>query len=99
MDNPPHPNTQHLMSAVPDPDRAGTFDPVERGRQRSAVLRATTCPFDGDPDRPCSTSSAVRHTVGNPANRHWVRCHLYRPSAELAARALAVNSETDNDTE
>ncbi len=97
MDNPAHPYTQLLMSAVPDPDRAGTFDPVERARQRSAVLNATSCPFDGDPDQPCSTTTAVRHTVGNAADRHWVRCHLYRPSAEIAARALAVDSENDND--
>ena len=66
MDDPAHPYTQLLMSAVPDPDRAGTFDPGERARQRAAVLRATTCPFDGDPDRPCSTTAAVRHTVGQP---------------------------------
>ena len=96
MDKPAHPYTQLLLSAVPDPDRVGSFDSNERARQRTAVLDARSCPFDGDPVQPCSATVAVRHTVGDPADRHWVRCHLYRPSTEIAARALAVDAEAQD---
>ena len=100
MDHPAHPYTQLLLSAVPDPDRAGTYDAVERARLRSAVLHSASCPFDGDPDNECSATTPVRHIVGDPADRHWVRCHLYRPAADVAARALAADrSEDDADAE
>ena len=94
MDHPAHPYTQLLLSAVPDPDRAGSYDPVERARLRKLVLAAESCPFDADRDNPCSATTAVRHIVGDPADRHWVRCHLYRPSVEVAARALAADTVT-----
>jgi len=97
MDHPAHPYTQLLLSAVPDPDRAGSYDPVERARLRSAVLHSTSCPFGADRDNPCSATTSVRHVVGDPADRHWVRCHLYRPSAEVAARALAADMSEDDD--
>ena len=68
MDHPAHPYTQLLLSAVPDPDRAGTYDPIERARLRSAVLHAASCPFDRDADKSAVrphrfvTSSAIRAT-------------------------------------
>jgi peptide/nickel transport system ATP-binding protein len=97
MDHPAHPYTQLLLSAVPDPDRAGSYDPVERARFRNAVLHSASCPFDGDPNAGCSATEPVRHAVGDPADRHWVRCHMYRPSAEVAARALAADKSEDDD--
>jgi peptide/nickel transport system ATP-binding protein len=97
MDHPAHPYTQLLLSAVPDPDRAGSYDPVERARLRNAVLHSASCPFDGDPNAGCSATEPVRHAVGDPADRHWVRCHMYRPSAEVAARALAADKSEDDD--
>ncbi|BCW78457.1 ABC transporter ATP-binding protein [Arthrobacter sp. NicSoilC5] len=79
--NPAHPYTQLLVSAVPDPARAGSYDPVQRARLRQAVMDSTTCPFEGDPGQRCSAEEPVRHQVGDPLDRHWVRCHLYRPGA------------------
>ena len=96
MDHPAHPYTRLLLSAVPDPDRAGTYDAVERALLRSAVLHSASCPFDGDPDNKCSATTPVRHIVGDPADRHWVRCHLYRPAADVAARALAADKSEDD---
>lgn len=92
MANPAHPYTQLLLSAVPEPTRTGTFDPEERARLRAAVLDAAACPFDGDPDQECSRTVPVRHTVGDDS-RHWVRCHLYRPETDVAARALTVDAD------
>jgi peptide/nickel transport system ATP-binding protein len=92
MANPAHPYTQLLLSAVPDPTRTGAIDPVERARLRTAVLDAQSCPFDGDPEQECSRTVPVRHAVGEDA-RHWVRCHLYRPETDVAARALTVDAD------
>jgi peptide/nickel transport system ATP-binding protein len=97
MSGPAHPYTQLLLSAAPDPERSWTYDPVERARLRSAVLHATSCPFAGDTENRCSPTVPVRHVVGDPTDRHWVRCHLYRPASDVAARALAVDAATAGD--
>lgn len=88
--NPAHPYTQLLVSAVPDPARAGSYDPVHRANLRQAVMASTTCAFESDPDQRCSSEEPVRHRVGDPINRHWVRCHLYRPRAGAGGHALAT---------
>ncbi|MGO4452911.1 ABC transporter ATP-binding protein [Arthrobacter sp. RAF14] len=87
--DPRHPYTRLLVSAVPDPARAGSYDPALRAELRAAVMHAASCPFDGDPEQACSAERPVRHRVGDPAQRHWVRCHLYRPAASSAGHALA----------
>ncbi|HJV99878.1 MAG TPA: ABC transporter ATP-binding protein [Arthrobacter sp.] len=89
--NPAHPYTRLLVSAVPDPARSGSYDPVERAELRAAVMEPASCAYDGDPRQRCSASEPVRHQVGDAANRHWVRCHLYRPPAAAAGHALATD--------
>jgi peptide/nickel transport system ATP-binding protein len=95
MTNPAHPYTELLLSAVPDPTRTGTYDQAERSRLRAAVLDARSCPFDGDPHQECSRTVPVRHAVGDPTDHHWVRCYLYQPAADVAARVLTVDAEPD----
>ncbi|MGP0223753.1 ATP-binding cassette domain-containing protein [Paenarthrobacter sp. NCHU4564] len=92
--NPAHPYTQLLVSAVPDPSRAGSYDPVRRAELRQAVMASTHCPYNGDLDQPCSAHQPVRHRIGDPAGRHWVRCHLYRPSSGAGGHALASEPAT-----
>ncbi|MET1088359.1 MAG: ATP-binding cassette domain-containing protein [Arthrobacter sp.] len=89
LSNPAHPYTQLLVSAVPDPARAGSYDPVRRAELRQAVMASTNCAFYGDPNQACSAEEPVRHQVGGPENRHWVRCHLYQPWAGTDGHALA----------
>lgn len=89
--NPAHPYTRLLVSAVPDPARTGSYDPSERAALRAAVMEPTSCAYDGDPQQRCSSAEPVRHQVGDPAHRHWVRCHLYRPPAAAAGHALATD--------
>ena len=91
--NPGHPYTQLLVSAVPDPARAGSYDPVHRAQLRQAVMASTTCAFEDDPGQRCSAEEPVRHQVGDPLNRHWVRCHLYRPRAGAGSHALATEPQ------
>ena len=89
MAQPAHPYTQLLLSAVPDPRRAGSFDPVERARLRAQVLDAGSCPHGQD--GACSTDGPVWHRAGSD---HTVRCHLYRPQADVARRLLDVPTAT-----
>jgi len=100
MAEPAHPYTRLLLSAVPDPDRQGGYDPEERARLRAAVLTPTSCPYDGDPQQPCSATEPVRHTVGEDAGRpHWVRCHRYAPTVPAAAaRALSARDTPEETT-
>jgi peptide/nickel transport system ATP-binding protein len=94
--NPAHPYTQLLVSAVPDPARAGSYDPVRRAELRQAVMASTRCAYDGDPNQACSSKEPVRHQVGDPQNRHWVRCHLYQPWAGNDGHALAGDPAQPN---
>ncbi len=92
--NPGHPYTRLLVSAVPDPARTGSFDPAERAALRAAVMEPSSCAYDGDPNQRCSASEPVRHQVGDAANKHWVRCHLYRPPSAAAGHALSAEPLT-----
>lgn len=93
--NPAHPYTRLLVSAVPDPARTGSYDPSARAALRAAVMEPASCAYDGDPQQRCSATAPVRHQVGDPANRHWVRCHLYRPASAAAGNALATDALED----
>jgi peptide/nickel transport system ATP-binding protein len=85
MASPAHPYTRLLLSAVPDPRSVGSFDPVERAALRAQVLSARSCPFAAGGE--CRRDVPVWHEV---APDHSVRCHLYRPQAEVARRVLDV---------
>lgn len=89
MEAPAHPYTRLLLSAVPDPHRVGGYDPIERSRLRAAVLEPTRCEFANDVDQACRSDAPVWHRVGD---EHVVRCHLYRPRADVARRALTVEA-------
>ncbi|HMR49788.1 MAG TPA: ABC transporter ATP-binding protein [Geminicoccaceae bacterium] len=86
---PAHPYTRLLISAAPDPEREGGYDPVERAQLRREVMSAESCRWSGDAQAPCSTDRAVFHTVSRRPE-HWVRCGLYNPPADAPGTALEV---------
>ncbi|MGW1510722.1 ABC transporter ATP-binding protein [Streptomyces sp. NPDC002394] len=97
MDAPAHPYTRLLLSAVPDPTRRTGYDKAERAGLRAAVLNPESCPYD---DGTCSTTTPVRHTVGEDGGQpHWVRCHLYAPSHEIAHRVLQPADDASPEAE
>ncbi len=87
--DPQHPYTRLLISAVPDPHRRGSFDPVERAQLRRQVLHPVLCPFEGRSDSPCSSERAVFHTI-TEAPEHWVRCGRYAPPSDAPGTALEL---------
>lgn len=96
MDRPAHPYTRLLLSAVPDPERDHSYDPVERAALRAAVLTPESCPYEDEGT--CSRTEPVRHVIGEDEGQpHWVRCHLYAPATPTARRVLtAATPEAEN---
>ena len=80
MDEPAHPYTKLLISAVPDPEAGlGTSEVVARGEIPSLIDPPPGCPFA--PRCPyvmdvCRTVMPGREYVKAD---HWVRCHLFGP--------------------
>ena len=89
--NPLHPYTRLLVSAAPDPERVGGYDPVERAQLRREVMSADSCQWEGDPQVACSAEKAVFHKVSDTPE-HWVRCGRYRPPADAPGTALSAES-------
>ena len=100
MDAPPTPTPSCCCPPYPTRTGPAPTTPSQRARLRAAVL-SHRLPLRRRPDRPVQPHHPVRHTVGRPGQPHWVRCHLYRPSADIACRAATdrPDSETNNDTE
>ena len=80
MDQPAHPYTKLLISAVPDPQSAlSTTEDEVRGEIPSLIDPppgcpfVTRCPYAMDV---CRTVMPGREYVSSD---HWVRCHLYGP--------------------
>ncbi|WP_434810748.1 ATP-binding cassette domain-containing protein [Microbacterium sp. bgisy189] len=84
---PAHPYTRLLISAVPDPARRDPFDAEQRAALRRDVLHPTRCPWQGDPDQPCTAENAVFHTI-SAQPEHRVRCGLYAPPPDAPGTAL-----------
>ncbi|MBK7820723.1 MAG: ABC transporter ATP-binding protein [Tessaracoccus sp.] len=90
--NPQHPYTRLLISAAPDPERDGGYDPVERAQLRREVMSADSCAWEGDRATPCSTEKAVFHRISEQPE-HWVRCGLYSPPSDAPGTALQAAVE------
>jgi peptide/nickel transport system ATP-binding protein len=85
MDEPAHPYTRLLMSAIPNPRRTDAVDLDAQRRLRELVTNGTDCPY-GDAAHPCSADEPVHHPIGE---RHWVRCLRYRPQGRVEQTALS----------
>ena len=86
MEEPAHPYTRLLLSAVPNP-QAGlvTNDEEVRGEIPSLIDPPPSCPFL--PRCPyamdiCHKEIASPRTI---APGHWVRCHMYGPDGKQVA--------------
>jgi peptide/nickel transport system ATP-binding protein len=82
MDNPAHPYTRLLLSAVPNPQASLSTRQVNaRGEVPSLVDPPPGCPFAA---RCPSVMAVCREVMPGPeivAPDHWVRCHLYGPGS------------------
>lgn len=80
MDNPSHPYTQLLLSAVPNP-RAGLKAKTiqARGEVPSLIDPPPGCPFAPRCPKVKDVCKRVMPGVTTINQHHWVRCHLFKP--------------------
>jgi peptide/nickel transport system ATP-binding protein len=80
MENPQHPYSQLLLSAVPNPHAGLTTKHVQaRGEVPSLINPPPGCPFA---PRCLRVMEVCRHEMPGPttiSSSHWVRCHLFTP--------------------
>ncbi|MBA2754953.1 MAG: ABC transporter ATP-binding protein [Chloroflexia bacterium] len=92
IDEPAHPYTKLLLSAVPNP-RSGlaktTID--ARGEVPSLVDPPPGCPFAARCPSVMDVCRQVMPGVERIGGSHWVRCHLYGPGGTLAATGGGVS--------
>ncbi len=82
MDNPQHPYTQLLLTAVPNP-KAGLKTRVvqARGEIPSLVNPPPGCPFAPRCPHVMDVCRQIMPTRSTIETDHWVRCHLFSPDA------------------
>lgn len=83
MDNPQHPYTRLLLSAVPNP-RAGlrTREVQARGEIPSLINPRPGCPFAPRCPRVLAECRRTMPGVSTLAEDHWLRCHLFTPDEQ-----------------
>ncbi|OGO29737.1 MAG: chemotaxis protein [Chloroflexi bacterium RBG_16_54_11] len=88
MENPKHPYSQLLLSAVPNPHAGLTTRHVQaRGEVPSLINPPPGCPFA---PRCPKVMEICRHEMPGRStfdNDHWVRCHLFSPDEPTKAIA------------
>jgi peptide/nickel transport system ATP-binding protein len=91
MDNPAHPYTRLLLSAVPNPQASlATRQVNARGEVPSLVDPPPGCPFAARCPSVMEVCRQVMPGAEPVAPDHWVRCHLYGPGADPAPAAASA---------
>jgi peptide/nickel transport system ATP-binding protein len=78
MENPHHPYSQLLLSAVPNPESDLTTREVQaRGEVPSLIDPPPGCPFAPRCPQVMEVCRQVMPGVSTITSEHWVRCHLF----------------------
>ena len=78
MDQPAHPYTKLLLSAVPNPEAGLVTKTVQaRGEIPSLIDPPPGCPFAPRCPRVMDVCRQVMPATTNLSEGHWVRCHLF----------------------
>ncbi len=95
IQNPAHPYTRLLLSAVPDPHAGLAKRTVEaRGEVPSLLDPPPGCPFAARCPHVMEICRPVMPGVEWIGAKHWVRCHLYGPGGTLPKPAAAAMPTT-----
>jgi peptide/nickel transport system ATP-binding protein len=82
MENPQHPYTQLLLSAVPNPQAGLSTKTVQaRGEVPSLIDPPPGCPFAPRCPRVMDECRRTMPGVSTIESAHWMRCHLATPDA------------------
>jgi peptide/nickel transport system ATP-binding protein len=77
IQQPAHPYTQLLLSAVPDPRKPRTRQVRARAEPPSLIDPPAGCPFANRCPQVMDVCRQVMPGIETLAPGHWVRCHLY----------------------
>jgi peptide/nickel transport system ATP-binding protein len=84
MQNPAHPYTKLLLSAVPNPHAGLATRTIEaRGEVPSLVDPPPGCPFAARCPHVMEVCRKVMPGPETVASNHWVRCHLFGPGENV----------------
>ena len=87
MQNPAHPYTRLLLSAVPNPHAGLITRKIEaRGEVPTLIDPPPGCPFAVRCPHVMDICRKVMPGAESVASNHWVRCHLYGPGASPSAQ-------------
>lgn len=92
IDQPAHPYTKLLLSAVPNPQAGLRIDQASaRGEIPSLLDPPPGCPFAPRCPHAMDVCRQVMPGISVVGSRHWVRCHLYPQPDEATIVPLAQN--------
>jgi peptide/nickel transport system ATP-binding protein len=80
MQEPLHPYTRLLLSAVPDPRRVPDQRVEARGEIPIVVNPKPGCRFANRCPHVMDACRSITPSLAEVKPRHWVRCHLYDPA-------------------
>jgi peptide/nickel transport system ATP-binding protein len=91
IDQPAHPYTKLLLSAVPNPHAGLRTDeaPVQ-GEIPSLIDPPPGCPFEPRCPYAMTICKETMPGISQLNARHWVRCHLYPEGEAAAGKASAI---------
>ena len=96
VQDPKHPYTQLLLSAVPDPERGLRTDTVEaEGEVPNLTEIGPGCPFAPRCPQVMTRCRDAMPPVTTLSAERWTRCYLYEPSTENGSRPAATPSSGD----
>jgi peptide/nickel transport system ATP-binding protein len=95
VQDPKHPYTQLLLSAVPDPARGlRTGDEIEaRGEIPNLVTLGDGCPFASRCPHVMDKCHAAMPPVTRLSGSRWVRCYLYEDEKAYAGAPMAATGD------
>lgn len=85
IEQPAHPYTRLLLSAVPDPRKPKTRSARTRSEAPSLIDLPAGCPFANRCPRVMAICRQAMPGIETIAPGHWVRCHLYGPRTSPTA--------------
>lgn len=105
MDQPAHPYTKLLLSAIPNPQEGLLAQEVQaRGEIPSLIDPPPGCPFAPRCPNVMDICRKMMPGVEHVSQDHWVRCHLYGPGEtqpgtdKMATSGEAINSAASTRT-
>ncbi|MBN9387951.1 MAG: ABC transporter ATP-binding protein [Chloroflexi bacterium] len=96
MDQPAHPYTKLLLSAIPNPEEGLMAHEIQaRAEIPSLIDPPPGCPFAPRCPKVMDVCRKVMPGVEQIAPDHWVKCHLYGPGETLSVKTATTSGKLE----